>query len=117
MIIYPEITLEWEGVEYTTAATFKIINKIEQSFSLAGLTVKIQNGDVPLSSLAIIYANLLRGAGVNVSEDEVYATMYGQNDKAELTQEDLIAASAAALGACFPQNKPVEPKGKKKANR
>ena len=46
--IYPEVSIEWAGVEYSAKATFKIINKIEQSVSLAGLVTRVQAGDVGL---------------------------------------------------------------------
>ena len=104
-------------VEYSTKATFKVINKIEQSVSLAGLVTKVQNGDVPLSHLATVYANLLRGAGVSVSDEEVFAAMFGADSGAELSQQELIGLSASALTACFPTNAPVSNDVKKKKSR
>lgn len=115
--IYPEVTIEWAGVEYSTKATFKVINKIEQTVSLAGLVTKVQSGDVPLSHLATVYANLLRGALVVVSDEEVFAAMFGAEAGAELSQQDLIALSASALTACFPTNAPVDKNVKKKKSR
>jgi hypothetical protein len=115
--IYPEVTIEWAGVEHTTKATFKIINKIEQSVSLAGLATRVQTGDVPLSHLATVYGNLLRGAGVFVSDDEVYASMYGAETEAQLSQSDIIGLAASALTACFPANAPETENVKKKKSR
>ena len=115
--IYPEVNIEWGGVEYSTKATFKVINKIEQTVSLAGLVTKVQSGDVPLSHLATVYANLLRGAQVVVSDEEVFASMMGADGGAELSQQDLITLSANALTACFPTNAPVDKAIKKKKSR
>jgi type II secretory pathway component PulK len=115
--IYPEVTIEWAGVEYSTKATFKVINKIEQTVSLAGLVTKVQQGDVPLSHLATVYGNLLRGANVNVSDEEVFASMFDANASSELSQQDVIALAAGALSACFPTNAPIEKVTKKKKSR
>ena len=115
--IYPEVTIEWAGVEYQTKATFKIINKIEQTVSLAGLVTKVQSGDVPLSHLATVYANLLRGAGVSTNEEEVHAAMFGAETDAKLSQQDIIGLAASALSACFPTNAPVEDIVKKDKSR
>ena len=115
--IYPEVTIEWAGVEYKTKATFKVINKIEQSVSLAGLVVKVQACDVPLSHLATVYANLLRGAGVAADDEEVYASMYGAETDAQLSQSEIIDLAASALTACFPANAPAGKAVKKKKSR
>lgn len=115
--IYPEVKIEWGGVEYSTKATFKTINKIEQSVSLAGLATRVQTGDVPLSHLATVYANLLRGSGVVVSDEEVFASMYGAETGAELSQNDVISLAASALTACFPANAPEADSVKKKKKR
>jgi hypothetical protein len=114
MFIYPEVSIEWAGVEYQTKATFKIINKIEQTVSLAGLVNRVQQADVPLSHLSTVYGHLLRGAGVSVSDEEIYAAMFGANEKSELSQSQIIALAASALSACFPSNAPKEDNEKKK---
>jgi hypothetical protein len=115
--IYPEVTIEWAGAEYSTKATFKVINKIEQSVSLAGLVTKVQAGDVPLSHLATVYGNLLRGASVDVSDEEVFASMYGADTDSGLSQTDVISLAASALTACFPTNAPEPENVKKKKAR
>lgn len=114
MFIYPEVSIEWAGVEYKTKATFKVINKIEQTVSLAGLAVKVQHGDVPLSHLATVYGNLLRGAGVATTDEEVFAAMFGAGDESQLSQTEIIGLAASALGACFPSNAPKDDSKKKK---
>lgn len=115
--IYPEVSIEWAGANYSTKATFKIINKIEQTVSLAGLVTRVQSGDVPLSHLATVYGNLLRGAGVNVSDEEVFASMYGADTDSGLSQEDIVALAGSALTACFPTNAPEPENVKKKKTR
>ena len=109
--VFPEVTIEWAGVEHDVKVTLKTINKIEQTVSIASLVNRMQTGDVALSHLATIYGCLLRSADVRVSDDEVYAAMYGQHDESELSQEEVIKAASSALVACIPQN---APKSKKK---
>lgn len=116
MIIYPETQVSWGGKEYTTKVNMRLINKIEQAVSLAPLAMKLQNGDVVLSHLAVVYANLLRSGGCNVSDDEVYASMMGVDAGAELDQAEIMTAASVALTCCFPE-RPEEEKPKKAANR
>lgn len=118
MIIYPEITIEWAGEEYSVTPTFRVINKIEQSVNLATIGSSTMNDGAPrLSNLAVIYAALLNSVGVNVGADEVYAAMYGANDGAGLTQAEIIQASAEVVAALIPRNAPKEKSAKKKASQ
>ena len=116
MIIYPNTEISWGGKEYTTKVNMRLINKIEQSVSLAPLAYKLQNGDVVLSHLAVMYGNLLRSGGCDVSDDEVYASMMGVEVGSELEQQDIMIAAGAALACCFPE-RPEDKKPKKRAAR
>jgi len=116
MIIYPNTEISWGGKEYTTKVTMRLINKIEQSVSLAPLAYKLQNGDVVLSHLAVMYGNLLRSGGCNVTDDEVYGSMMGLEVGSDLSQADIMTAAATALACCFPE-RPEDKKPKKKATR
>lgn len=113
MIIYPNTEISWGGKDYTTKVTMRLINKIEQTVSLAALAVKLQGGDVVLSHLAVIYGNLLRSGGCNVSDDEVYASMMGLEVGSDLSQEEVMTAAGVALACCFPE-RPEEGNEKKK---
>ena len=64
MIIFPNTEISWGGKEYTTKVTMRLINKIEQTVSLAPLAMKLQQGDIVLSHLAVIYGNLLRSGEI-----------------------------------------------------
>ena len=116
MIIFPNTEISWGGKEYTTKVTMRLINKIEQTVSLAPLAMKLQNGDVVLSHLAVIYGNLLRSGGCDVSDDDVYGSMMGLNVGAELDQSEVMTAAALALACCFPE-RPEDKEPKKKASR
>lgn len=112
--IYPEITIEWAGVEYSTKATFEIICKIEQKVNLAAVRNKTLIDGVPcLSALAVIYGNLLRSVGVVVLDGDVYEAMYGANDDAEMGQHEIINACAQVFVALTPRNAPAAKKTRK----
>jgi hypothetical protein len=109
--IYPEITIEWGEETYSTKADFEIICKIEQKVNLAAVRNKTLIDGVPcLSSLAIIYANLLRSVGVSVLDSDVYEAMYGANDGAGMDQHEIITACAEVFVALTPRNAPVKKK-------
>ncbi len=116
MIIYPNTEISWGGKEYTTKVTMRLINKMEQTISLAGLAFRLQYGEVVLSHLSVIYGNLLRSGGCNVSDDEVFASMMGLDVGSDLSQEEVMTAAGVALSCCFPE-RPKEEKPKKKATR
>ena len=109
--IFKERKIEWRGESVTIRATMRIINEIEQTVSLAGLARKIYSGNIPLGHLATVYGCLLRGAGIRVSDDEVYASMYGAGD---YDDEDLIGAAVAAMDCVFPETKQKPSKKKSK---
>jgi hypothetical protein len=115
MIIFPNTEISWGGKEYTTKVTMRLINKIEQTVSLAPLAMKLQNGDIVLSHLAVMYGNLLRSGGCDASDDEVYGSMMGMDVGSKLNQTEIMTAAAAALACCFPE-RPEDEEPKKKAD-
>lgn len=112
--IFKEQKIEWQGEEVTLRATMRVINEIEQTVSLANLAGRIQKGDVPLSHLATVYGCLLRGSGVFVSDEDVYASMYGAGDYKD---EDLMSAAITALDCVFPEDVTKKTVKKKKAEK
>ena len=115
MIIFPNTEISWGGKEYTTKVTMRLINKIEQTVSLAPLAMKLQTGDIVLSHLAVMYGNLLRSGGCDVSDDEVYGSMMGIDVGSKLKQTEIMTAAATALACCFPE-RPEDEEAKKKAD-
>lgn len=115
MIIFPSTDISWGGKEYTTKVTMRLINKIEQTVSLVPLAMKLKEGEVVLSHLAVIYGNLLRSGGCDISDDEIYASMMGVEVGSKLDQSEIMTAAAAALACCFPE-RPEDEEAKKKAD-
>ncbi len=99
--IYQEIELEWEGVSYTVTPTYRLIQRLEQRISLAGLLHKVSSEAPPLSQLADLLEMVLRAAGCkakSAAAEEINAQMY-HDDNAEI----LVRAASSVLMALLPQ--------------
>lgn len=109
--IYTDIDIEWAGKDYEVKVDFEVIRKVEQKVNLAALSNRTAIDGAPcLTSLAVIYATLLRSAGVDVKDGDVYESMYGANDDSGMTQQELITASALIIQALSPRPAPVKKK-------
>lgn len=94
--VYQEITLTWKGEEYTIRPTMRLMQDIEQQFSLSRVAHRITQGDVPLSHMATITAMMLRRAGCKVTDDEVFLELL-QGDS-----DDIQEMAIALITAAFP---------------
>lgn len=111
-VVFQDIQLSWNGAEYTVTPTFKLIQRIEQRYSITATAQRMTEGDTPLSHVAGIVGELLRSAGADVSDEEVFAEMFAGDQEA-------VQAMAIALiqAACpiQPATKPAKAKPKKAA--
>lgn len=93
--VYQDILLEWKGAEYTIKPSMKLLQDIEQKFSISRVAHRITTGDVPLSHMASIVGIMLRSAGSEVTDDEVFSELM-QGD-AQVVQDMAIALISAAF--------------------
>ena len=93
--VYQDILLEWKGVEYTIKPSMRLLHDIEQKFSISRVAHRITTGDVPLSHMASIVGIMLRSAGADVTDDEVFSELM-QGD-AQVVQNMAIALISAAF--------------------
>lgn len=107
--VYKTVTLEWHGTKYTIKPTLELINEIENKFSLSRVVSRIAAGDPPISHIATMVGTMLRYAGAQVSDDEVYAELLAGED-AEAVGE----MATALMTAAFPSAAVQE--GKEKGN-
>jgi hypothetical protein len=79
MAIFEEVSLRWGGEEYKIEPTkvMGAIARVEEVITLKELGEYAQKGDAPMAKLAMAFASVLRYAGARVSDDEVYAGMFG----------------------------------------
>ena len=93
--VYQDILLEWKGVEHTIKPSMRLLQDIEQKFSISRVAHRITTGDVPLSHMASIVGIMLRSAGAEVTDDEVFSELM-QGD-AQVVQDMAIALISAAF--------------------
>lgn len=79
MAIFEEVSLRWGGEEYKIEPTkvMGAIARVEEIITLKELGEYAQKGDAPMAKLAMAFGSVLRYAGARVSDDEVYAGMFG----------------------------------------
>ncbi len=75
MSLFETITLTWGGEEYEVEPenVMKLIAVVEEHVSFQ----KLYSGEPPLSGIACAYAAALRYAGASVKDEEVYASLFG----------------------------------------
>ena len=102
--IYKEISLTWEGTEYTVTPTYQMIQRIEQQISLAGLLQRMSERQPPLSQLADLISMCLREAGCTAASadaESINAELYKPG-----AAETLATAAYAILVALLPESTP-----------
>lgn len=93
--VYKDILMEWKGVEYTVKPTMRLLQDIEQKFSISRVAHRITQGDLPLSHMASIVGIMLRSAGAEVTDDEVFSEL--MMGDAQVVQNMVIALISAAF--------------------
>lgn len=93
--VYQDILLEWKGVEHTIKPSMRLLQDIEQKFSISRVAHRLATGDVPLSHMASIVGIMLRSAGAEVTDDDVFSELM-QGD-AQVVQDMAIALISAAF--------------------
>lgn len=105
--IFKEFEIGFKGQQYTSTITMDLINKIEsRGVNIYQLAVSIEEGGIPpLSLIATMYATILQSCGANVTPDEVWLDINGDDTVS-------IVINAKNIISCmFPTVE--EPKAKK----
>jgi len=116
--IYEEVIITWgvdddgNPVQYNVTPTYKLIQKIEQKYSISGISARIINGDPPVSHMAEIIAIMLRHAGANVSAEDVYVELVSTEDA-----DYIFDLAHVILTAFVPQKKEQSSQQKKPAKK
>lgn len=93
--VYQDIQLSWKGKDYTIKPDMRLMHAIEQHFSLARVARRIAQGDVPLSHMATMVAIMLRSAGADVTDDDVFIELMTGDTQA--VQDMAVALITAAF--------------------
>ncbi len=92
--IFREVELTWQGEAYTVTPTYRLIQRVEQRVSIAGLASRIQSGEPPLTQIAFVLAALLNAAGADVDEEDVYTELHAAQDAAAVQQMVRVVLTA-----------------------
>lgn len=96
--VYQEIELTWEGKTYKVTPTFSMIQRIEQTLSIAGMMHRAATGNSRFSELARLLGIVLSAAGCKgVKEEEIYEALY--------FDESAVEAAILVLNGVTPQRK------------
>lgn len=105
--IFEEVTINWQGEDYTIRPDYAMIQRIEsRGISIAGVAHRMQKGEPPLSLVAEILAHLLVSAGCKTKPEDVYCELF------ELGDKEFSHIFQALLLAFTPQKK-SQPRRKK----
>lgn len=95
--VFREVTIAWNGEDHKIKPEMRLLNRIEDKVSLARLVNRTVNGDVPITQLAYVIAEFLRFDGVQVEDEDVYATLM----TCDASQQQ--AMFSAVIEAVFPR--------------
>lgn len=93
--IWSDITLEWDGEEYTVRPTMELINILEQGEgrSLSKMFIRLNQKDLPSSVACDLIAKVLQYAGADVSAEDVFVKTGGGVDKTAIVMVMQILAA------------------------
>lgn len=100
MSVFREMTIQWDGDEYTVTPSMALMRRIEQNgISLTTMAMRTAKGDAPISHIAYVLQQLLAQAGASVEEDDVYAALItGSEKQATHLVEVVLSAFAPSSG-------------------
>lgn len=81
---FDDIRLNWQGTDYVIPANkvMGAIARIEDVITLTELIQMSRQGKVKFASIAAAYAGVLRYAGVQISDEQVYLGLFQDNNAA-----------------------------------
>ena len=115
--VFREITLKWEGVDYTMTPSVGVLRRIKQqginNLVLAG---EVYHGGADPSELAVVHKLFMAEAGVNITEEASYGFLTGDDTGSVVEfQQAYISAVIPSIDlGKKPEAPKVEPKMKRK---
>ena len=76
MSVFRDVTITWRGKDYIVTPSLRMLRTIEMmGISLFSVATSISSGAPAFASLSSIAGVMLRSAGADVSDDDIYAEM------------------------------------------
>lgn len=99
---FEDLSFEWAGKTYPLPANRVLgaIARIEDVITLNELQRHGQKGSTPLAKLAMAYGVLLRYAGAEVSDTDIYEAMFGTGSNVET--QSIVEAIVTLISMMIP---------------
>jgi len=112
---FDDIPLEWDGVTYTIPANRVLgaVARIEDIITLHELGEYSARGTAPMGKLAKAYGAVLRYAGADLSDEDVYLGMFSGG----VSPEAMMVAINGLVGIMVPPAEQVAQTQEKKVRR
>ena len=107
-------TLGWKGEKHELTITMELVESIDNEVNVLATAIELDKGGIPkITLVAKLYAVLLKNAGVEVTQEQVYESI--MSSPAE--SADLVAAARYVIQLCFPQLETAERVSDKKKGK
>jgi hypothetical protein len=99
MSTFDDLKLVWSGNTYVVPARqmLEAIARVEDVITLHELSVYLQRDTAPIGRLARAYASVLRCAGAEVTDEQVYRYMFGDGTESLVRTRNLVTLLQAIL--------------------
>jgi len=112
--VFDDITLGWHDKTYIIPAdrVLGAVARIEQHITLHEILAYSERGTAPMAVLAQAYASVLRYAGAQIADSEVYEGMFADGDTTQIVSQLLNGL----LGMMLPPSQRDDAKGHNPGN-
>ncbi|MBK1780559.1 hypothetical protein JHL22_04955 [Advenella sp. WQ 585] len=116
--VFKEITITWEGVDYSITPTMRLLNKVEQHVSLSALANSLATGQPKMTHVAAAVAIFLQSKGVDVTDEDVYVALCNLDiTMVRQMSEAIITAAFPSQSSEGEQGKELDQKTTKKPRK
>lgn len=115
--VFQDVKVSWSGETKIILSTnlLRLIAQIEEELPIQDLLIAANSGKMPVAKVSICYGLILRYAGFDVSDDEVYERLLKPNDTAAF--DIVLALSMMVLPKSMLKPEKSEPTGTTRPQR
>jgi len=99
---FDDVKLAWRGKDYLLPAdrVFDVACRIEEIITIPALCKSLADNNPSFTKVAMAYGIALRAAGAKVSDEQIYAGMFGSDEQ----RNEVSAAAQALLAVLMPKD-------------